>query len=50
MKYSKGQKFEITKTLAFGKEVTEVITIVAIHPWNKKILFDNGLELYAEQL
>ena len=50
MKYTKGQQFEITRTLAFGKTATEIITIVAIHPWNNKILFDNGLELYAEQL
>ena len=47
--YNVGDQFQY-ETKAKGKTITTIITIVAIHPWTKRIMFDNGLILHPCQL
>ena len=44
---SKGQKFEITRTTPFGKEINEILTVVAIVGNN--VMMDNGRTLHKAQ-
>jgi len=47
--YNLGDQFQY-ETKENGKSHTQTITIVAIHPWTKSIIFDNGLILHPTQL
>ena len=44
----RGQKFERTFTTPFGKEVTEIVTIVAIN--GNSVLMDNGMTFHKLNL
>lgn len=47
--YNVGDKFQY-ETKVKGETQIDIITIVAIHPWTNKIMFDNGLILHPCQL
>ena len=44
MKVSKGQKFNITRTTPFGKEINETVTVVAII--KNTVMMDNGRQYH----